>query len=224
MPALPGVRVKGAGMKEIFGFEGGFTAACSRVFDLMILGFLWILCSLPIVTVGTSSAALYYATVKSVKNRNGYAVQEFFRSFRRNLVPGIVLWLIILAVSVILRLNIGILTAKTSGYVGLFFICLYTAAAVYVGMAACYLFPALSRFDMSAGWLLKLSLYMVARYILTTLALALVLVCMGAFAYRIPILIFFVPGPIAFLFSEFLERVLKKHEPSDSFLEENTEK
>ena len=64
-------------MKEIFGFEGGFTAACSRIFDLMILGFLWILCSLPIITIGASSAALYYATVKSVKNRNGYAVQEF---------------------------------------------------------------------------------------------------------------------------------------------------
>ena len=211
-------------MKDIFGFEGGFTAACSRIFDLMILGFLWILCSLPIITIGASSAALYYATVKSVKNRNGYAVQEFFRSFRQNLVPGIVLWLIILAVSIILRLNIGILTAKTSGYVGLFFICLYTSAAVYIGMAACYLFPALSRFDMSPGWLLKLSLYMVVRYFLTTLALALVLVCMGAFAYRIPILIFFIPGPIAFLFSEFLERVLKKHAPSDSFLEENTEK
>ena len=53
-------------MKEIFGFEGGFTAACSRIFDLMILGFLWILCSLPIITIGASSAALYYATVKSV--------------------------------------------------------------------------------------------------------------------------------------------------------------
>ena len=196
-------------MKEIFGFEGGFTAACSRIFDLMILGFLWILCSLPIITIGASSAALYYATVKSVKNRNGYAVQEFFRSFRQNLVPGMVLWLIILAVSVILRLNIGILMAKASGY---------------IGMAACYLFPALSRFDMSPGWLLKLSLYMVVRYFLTTLALALVLVCMGAFAYRIPILIFFIPGPVAFLFSEFLERVLKKHEPSDPFLEENTEK
>lgn len=65
---------------------------------------------------------------------------------------------------------------------------------------------------------------MVVRYFLTTLALALVLVCMGAFAYRIPILIFFIPGPIAFLFSEFLECVLKKHEPFDSFLEENTEK
>ena len=102
-------------MKEIFGFEGGFTAACSRIFDLMILGFLWILCSLPITTIGASSAALYYATVKSVKNRNGYAVQEFFRSFRQNLVPGMVLWLIILAVSVILRLNIGILMAKASG-------------------------------------------------------------------------------------------------------------
>ena len=204
--------------------DSGIMRVLSKICDIVCLNVLWLVCSLPIITIGASSAALYYATVKSVKNRNGYAVQEFFRSFRQNLVPGMVLWLIILAVSVILRLNIGILMAKTSGYVGLFFICLYAAAAIYIGMAACYLFPALSRFDMSPGWLLKLSLYMVVRYFLTTLALALVLVCMGAFAYRIPILIFFIPGPVAFLFSEFLERVLKKHEPSDPFLEENTEK
>ena len=204
--------------------DSGIMRVLSKICDIVCLNVLWLVCSLPIITIGASSAALYYATVKSVKNRNGYAVQEFFRSFRQNLVPGMVLWLIILAVSVILRLNIGILMAKASGYVGLFFICLYAAAAIYIGMAACYLFPALSRFDMSPGWLLKLSLYMVVRYFLTTLALALVLACMGAFAYRIPILIFFIPGPVAFLFSEFLERVLKKHEPSDPFLEENTEK
>lgn len=185
----------------------------SRGFDLFVLGLLWLLCCLPVVTVGASSAALYYAAVKSVKQRKGYAVQEFFRSFKQNLVPGIILWVIVLAVSVLLQLNVGILTAKTDGYVGLFFICVYIAAGIYVGAAACYLFPALSRFDMKTGWLLKLSLYMVVKYFGTTIGLALVILCMGAFVYRFPVLIFVLPGPTALLMSEFLERVLKKHEP-----------
>lgn len=200
-------------MKGIFGFEGGFVNGCSAIFDLLVLGLLWILCSLPVVTIGASSAALYYAVVKSVKKRNGYAVREFFRSFRCNLAPGIVLTVIVLAVTFVLQLNIGILNAKTDGYFGLFFICVYAAASVYVALAACYLFPALSRFAMSPGWLLKLALYMVVKYLGTTLALALIVVSAGAFIYRVPMLFFLLPGPTVWLIAEFMERVLKKHEP-----------
>lgn len=78
---------------------------------------------------------------------------------------------------------------------------------------ACYAFPALSRFDMSVGWILKISMYMGVRYLLTSLALLTVLACFGIFIWKIPMLMFLVPGPVVFLMSEFLERVLKKHEP-----------
>ncbi|MGN0400601.1 MAG: hypothetical protein ACI4EO_10865, partial [Blautia sp.] len=57
------------------------------------------------------------------------------------------------------------------------------------------------------------SMYMGVRYLLTSLALLAILFCFGAVIWRIPMLLFFVPGPMAFLMSEFLERVLKKHEP-----------
>ncbi len=203
-------------MKELFGFDGGFINGCSMLFDLFVLGLLWILCSLPVVTIGASSAALYYAVVKSVKKRNGYAAREFFRSFRCNLVPGIFLTVIVLAVTFVLQLNIGILNARTDSYVGLFFICVYVVALVYVALAACYLFPALSRFAMGPGWLLKLSLYMVVKYLGTSVVLALIVVSAGAFIFRIPMLLFVLPGPAVWLISEFMERVLKKHEPEDS--------
>ena len=114
-----------------------------------------------------------------------------------------------------MQLNIGILMEKTDGYVGLFFIVLYAFVSVYAALAACYAFPALSRYDMPAGWILKISLYMVGRYFLTSLMLAVILVCFGAFTWKVPLLLLFVPGPIAFLMSEFLERVLKKHMPEE---------
>ncbi len=31
---------------------------------------------------------------------------------------------------------------------------------------------------------------------------------------KIPMLMFFLPGPVAFVMSDFLERVLKRHEPT----------
>lgn len=199
--------------RNIFGFDGSFTNICDKIFDVMALGFLWILCSIPIVTIGASTSALYYAMVKCVKNGNGYIAREFFRSFRLNLISGCFIWILVVAATFAMHLNIGILMKETDGYVGLFFICVYALTSVWILAFACYVFPALARFDMSSGWLIKLAMYMTVRYFGTTLALLLVLACTGAIIWRFPILVIFAQGPVIFLMSEFLERVLKKHEP-----------
>lgn len=200
---------------NVFGFDGSFIQVFDKIFDVLVLGFLWILCSIPMITIGASSTALYYAIVKCVKNQDGYASKEFFHAFKENFIPATIIWIAIVAASCILHLNIGILMEKTSGYFGLFFICFYAAAALYVILAACYAFPALSRFDMGAGWFIKLSFYMVVKYFGTTLALLLILICTVILVFKIPMLMFFLPGPVAFVMSDFLERVLKKHEPQN---------
>lgn len=201
--------------KNVFGFGGSFVNICDKIFDVLALGFLWIFCCIPIVTIGASSAALYYAMVKCIKNNDGYIAKEFFRSFRLNLMPGMFIWILVMAGTFAMHLNIGILMKKTDGYVGMFFICVYALVSIFILAAACYVFPALARFNMSSGWLIKLSMYMVIRYFGTTIALLLILVCTGAIIWRFPMLMFFVPGPVAFLMSEFLERILKKHEPKE---------
>ena len=199
--------------RNIFGFDGSFINICDKIFDVMALGFLWMLCSIPIVTIGASTSALYYAMVKCVKNGNGYIAREFFHSFRLNLLSGCFIWILVVAATFAMHLNIGILMKETDGYVGLFFICVYALTSIWILAFACYVFPALARFDMSSGWLIKLAMYMTVRYFGTTLALLLVLACTGAIIWRFPILVIFAPGPVIFLMSEFLERVLKKHEP-----------
>ena len=198
--------------RNIFGFDGSFINICDKIFDVMALGFLWILCSLPIVTIGASTSALYYAMVKCVKKGDGYIAREFFRSFRLNLMSGCFIWILVVAATFAMHLNIGILMKETDGYVGLFFICVYALTSVFILAVSCYVFPALARFDMSSGWLIKLAMYMTVRYFGTTLALLLILFCTGAIIWRFPILMIFAPGPVIFLMSEFLERV-QKEEP-----------
>lgn len=199
--------------RNLFSFGGSFVNICDKAFDVLALGFLWVLCSLPVITIGASCTALYYSMVKCVKNNDGYASKEFFRAFKMNFVPATIIWVILAVATLAMHLNIGILMKNTSGYVGLFFICVYALVSVYLLIMVCYAFPALSRFDMSAGWILKLSMYMGVRYLFTSLVLLLILGCFGVFIWKIPMLMFFVPGPITFLMSEFLERVLLKHEP-----------
>ena len=54
------------------------------VCDIVILHFLWSLTSLPILTIGASTTALYYTTMKCIRNGQGGVVKLFFKSFREN--------------------------------------------------------------------------------------------------------------------------------------------
>ena len=208
--------MKGDHSNSPFGFGGAYTGIVSKIFDLLMLGVLWVITSLPVITIGASTTALYYAVVKSVKNDDGYASSMYFKSFKENFRQATVLWLVSLGVFLLLRLNTGIVMAKMEGSFALILIGFYTAAAVYVILTAAYMFPALSRFRMDTFWFLRIAVYMAARYFLTSIMIAVILAMAALLVWRIPLLILLVPGPAAFLISEFMERVLKKHAPKEN--------
>ena len=39
-------------------------SAVSRLIDLIVAGLYWLICSLPVITIGAASTALYYAVKK----------------------------------------------------------------------------------------------------------------------------------------------------------------
>ena len=201
------------GFGGIFGFGGKYTGTLSKLFDVLMLGLMWLIFSIPVVTIGASSAALYYAIVKSVKNDDGYASAMFLKSFKLNLKQGIVLTVIVGVILYLMGLNVGILMEKAEGIFGIVMMGFYITVAVYLVLMAVYMFAALSRFAMGTGWVLRVGGYMVARYFLTSIMIAVILASAGALVWRIPLLILIVPGPAAFLISEFMERVLAKHTP-----------
>ena len=201
------------GFGGIFGFGGKYTGTLSKLFDVLMLGLMWLIFSIPVVTIGASSAALYYAIVKSVKNDDGYASAMFLKSFKLNLKQGIVLTVIVGAILYLMGLNVGILMEKAEGIFGIVMMGFYITVAVYLVLMAVYMFAALSRFAMGTGWFLRVGGYMVARYFLTSIMIAVILASAGALVWRVPLLILIVPGPAAFLISEFMERVLARHTP-----------
>ena len=200
--------------RNIFGFDGSFIQVFDIIFDILVLSFLWILCSIPIITIGASSTALYYAMVKCVKNHDGYVSKQFFYSFKNNFVPATILWVIDCCCFLYSSFEYWNFNGKNKRILWFIFYLFICSSTLYVILTACYMFPALSRFDMGLGWFIKLSLYMVVKYFGTTVALLLILACTVILVFKIPMLMFFLPGPVAFVMSDFLERVLKKHEPT----------
>ena len=75
---------------KVFIFLGG-------IVDVVLVSILWYIGSIPVFTVGASSAALDYTTHKSIFRGEGYLFSTFKRSFIENFKKGTILWLICLA-------------------------------------------------------------------------------------------------------------------------------
>lgn len=70
-------------MKDFFDINGKFYTLCSRIVDMVLLSFLWMICILSVILVIPATTALYYATVRSVRYERGRAVSEYWQMFRR---------------------------------------------------------------------------------------------------------------------------------------------
>ena len=69
------------------------------------LNLLWFICCIPIVTAGASTTALYYVTLKMVKDEESGLTRAFFHSFKENFRQGTIIWLILLALGIVLALD-----------------------------------------------------------------------------------------------------------------------
>jgi len=184
-----------------------------KIFDAAAVSILWIICCIPIVTIGASTTALYYTVNKVIKKDRGYITEEFFKSFRQNLKPSTVLWVVLGVITVVLQLNIGIVRKTFDNDFGIFLLMFYGFCLVIVWGIQMYVFPALSRFDMPAGWILKLSIYLCFRHFWrTAVMLFITLVSIGLIYCFLPLLLI-LPFLSNYLFHLLIEPVLKRHMP-----------
>lgn len=74
----------------------------SKLAECMILSILWFVFSLPVITFGASTSALYYSVVKVVRKDEGSALKDFWHSFKSNFKQSIFVSLLTLAISILI--------------------------------------------------------------------------------------------------------------------------
>ena len=74
---------------KLFSVDGPLYQFFARLLDMIKLNFLWFVFSLPVVTIGASTAAAFSITLKMVDEREGYIARQFWTAFKANLKQGI---------------------------------------------------------------------------------------------------------------------------------------
>lgn len=103
-------------LDRIFSSENAVFRTINTIGYLWYLNILWVVCSLPIITIGASTSALVYSCLK-LRNQEGYVTRNFFKSFRDNFKQSTFLFLIYAIVGIILVLDL-ILGKGTEGAIG----------------------------------------------------------------------------------------------------------
>jgi len=142
----------------LFGSGGGMNfdsplyRVLSKIFDIVMVGLLWIGCCCGIITIGASTAALYYVMLKLARNEEGPLARSFFHSFRMNFrqsVPLTLLELVYLFVVFFEFLLIRTMSDELSNTSALYGLCV-AALVIGVGIFS-WIFPYLARFSDTVG-------------------------------------------------------------------------
>lgn len=198
-------------MNKLFGQDTVFFRFMNQAGNIIIVTLMWLAGCLPVVTIGTSTIAMYYTTVKSIRRGEGYVTGEFIRAYRRNLKNGIpmtIVFLLLAGVLAVDRIYMDQIPSATAAAFSLG----YTLLILVVFALMIYVFPVMSRFTMKTWECFKLAALMVFRHLpFTVLFLALVTggICL---VILIPApMLFVIPGTCCYGESFLMEKLLKKY-------------
>ena len=173
--------------------------------DLVMLSLLWTLFSVPVVTLGPASAALYDAAVHGIRRKEDTVITRFFAAFRRELREGVLLTLIWAAIALALWAAAAygpLPLPAVPGFVLLFFLL----------CVQCWLWPALSRFAMKPGARMKSALPLAFGHILRSVPMAALWAVTIWAGLRFIAPFFVCPALAALLCSRLIEPVFRQYE------------
>lgn len=123
-----------------------------RLGNLVLLNVLYLLCCLPVVTIGAACTALYTVTLREARGDYRSVVSGFFTAFRKNFWKATLLWLFVVVFFVIFVVDLSLFSQL--GAPKFLRICLY-ATGILVSLMLPHLFPLQARFENSLRMTLR---------------------------------------------------------------------
>ncbi len=133
-------------MGRFFSLDSPLMTFLSKVADLMILNIITLFLCIPVITAGDAMTALYYMTIKMVREEECYVVRGYFKSFKENFKQATVIWVLAVLVFLVLVGDFSIIRSGVLSFGRVMTILLIIVSVIYV-FTMLYVFPVLSRFD-----------------------------------------------------------------------------
>lgn len=211
-------------MRRVFDFEGPFFQFFSRAADLMWLNLLFLVCSIPIVTIGASLTAMNYVALKMVKDEDSHITRSFFKSFKQNFLQATGIWLLLLLVGFVVLSDYRIVTNPaysqiiTSAAIKNVIMVASMVMGIIYAFILVYVFPILAKFDNSIKNTIKNAFIMSIRHLPQTVLLVIIPVIpmvLMYFSAALIILVLFVFALVAYISAKIFDKIFVFYIPSE---------
>ncbi len=219
-------------LQGLFNYDNPVWRFIGKLGDLILLNILWVICCIPIFTAGAATTAVYYVTLKLVRDDDDSTIRSFFRSFTQNFKQATAIWILILLAGALVAFDLRFLLggATAAGVAMALPSAVKTVlTAVFGGMTILllfiitYVFPLQARFYNTVKRTLLNALFMSMRHLIQTVAMLAVdgMLLVGAYFafFLVPqaamLLMLFGFPLVAFVNSYFLTAIFNNYIPKE---------
>ena len=202
-------------MNQLFDQENKFWSFFGKLADVTCMSLLWMLTSLPIVTIGASTTAFYQFTLRQVNDTEGTVWASYWKYFRKHFKKATILWLIQLAGMAFFAVDLWAVWhffLSTGGsFTGIFSLAMIVCLCFLFFGCTYYVYPTLAIFDFPLKKLLANSFIMAVGNLPTTITLTLLALLGFYLFYQFSGLYFLIVGLYIFISSFFIFGVFRKY-------------
>lgn len=201
--------------------------ALSKICDMVCLNILWLVCCIPVITIGASTTALYSVMLKLVKNEEGYILKGFFGAFKSNFKQSTIVWIVILLLGIVWNVDFRV-AGIMGGMAGKVLAVVLLAAGFILLSVAIYVFPLIARYENTIKNTVRNAFILTVGRLPYSLLMVVVVVAAVAaslwntamFMFALPLWFLIGGALIAWINSYILRRVFLIFEDSDNKTEE----
>lgn len=206
-------------MDNLFGYDNKFFEVLEKLTDIVVLNFLFIISSVPIVTIGASLSAIYSVSMKMIKDEDVHIAKEYIKRFRENFKSSTIIWIFIMFIVVVLAIDFYISDMIVSKLIKTVFQYTFTLVGIILMFVITYIFPLISKFENTIKNTIKNSILISVQNLPNTIIMVLVnlspiisiLLCRDHLGYILFFYLIIGYGVIAYINSIFLDKILNRY-------------
>ncbi len=158
---------------RLFDLDNPISRFLSGVWDLVLLQLLFVLFSIPIITIGASLTALFSVIRKMHQKTISGVIRTFWKEFCSNFKQSTIIWVLLIAAGTILLIGTNMLSnVQTNG--GQLVVLIANILAVILCFIFLYVFPLMAWFNNTTGMHILNAIRLACTNLILTIAVAVI--------------------------------------------------
>lgn len=199
-------------LNQLFAYDGIVSRFLQKFWKCFALNLFFLLGCIPILTIGTSFTAMYYAMQKNVADERGHITAVFWDGFKGNLKQSVLSQLVFAALGLLFAEDIYFFyhQMKAGNSIGMLWV-LFALVFVLLVLTAIYTYCYMARIENTLKNTIRDSFLIMFLHPAQNLKIVVLLAAGGLAIYLFPPALLFVPAWICFLIRKGMEAALEKY-------------